>query len=556
MSAAERSDYTSLVPRFHFRETLAEQEAMLETNSLMQRLLAYRKRYEGDPHRPIYHYVNPENTLNDPNGLCFWQDRWHLFYQAYPPEDPRQHWGHAVSDDLIHWRDLPYAIYPNPEECCYSGATLVEEDRVIAIYHGTKVGNMVAVSHDPLLLNWEKLTGAPVIPIASEDGSPLPYRVFDPCIWKKGDHYYALSGGTLPHKASGKRTRANFLFRSPNLVDWDYLHPFVEDDIFTLVGDDGACPYFWPIGDRHILLFFSHMSGGQALLGDYDTERDKFVVTSQHDFNFGAFGPGGVHAPSATPDGKGGVYVIFNMNPAKPTEGWNQIMTLPRRLTLQGTDKIGRDTLLVEPAGDVESLRSEHRQITDMVLPANQEIVLGSIRGNAIELMAEIETNDAPLVELNVLRSPGKEEYTRIAFYRERSFRDWERYSGRRRDQMVASSNRPLESSSFPVYDPKGLSVAATDGLISIDSAYASLSPDVRSRAPETGPVFLERDEPLRLRLFVDRSVVEVFVNGRQCVAMRVYPEREDSLCVSLRSQGQESRVVSLEAWQMKNVYE
>ena len=104
----------------------------------------------------------------------------------------------------------------------FSGSALVEDDRVIAIYHGTKVGNMVAVSHDPLLLNWEKLTGAPVIPIASADGSPLPYRVFDPCIWKKGDHYYALSGGTLPHKASGRRTRANFLFRSPNLVDWDY----------------------------------------------------------------------------------------------------------------------------------------------------------------------------------------------------------------------------------------------------------------------------------------------------------------------------------------------
>ncbi|MDE0140500.1 MAG: glycoside hydrolase family 32 protein [Caldilineaceae bacterium] len=556
--SAERTDNTSLVPHYSFPETLAEQEVALEANPLLQRLHAYRKRYEGDLHRPIYHYVNPENTLNDPNGLSFWQDRWHLFYQSYPPEDPRQHWGHAISDDLIHWQDLPYAIYPSPEECCFSGATLVEEDRVIAIYHGTKVGNMVAVSHDPLLLNWEKLTGAPVIPIASEDGSPLPYRVFDPCIWKKGDHYYALSGGTLPHEASGKRTRANFLFRSPNLVDWDYLHPFVEDDIFTLAGDDGACPYFWPIGDRHILLFYSHMSGGQALLGDYDTERDKFVVTSHHDFNFGASGPGGVHAPSATPDGKGGVTVIFNMNPAKPTEDWNQIMTLPRRLTLQGTDAIGRDTLLVEPAGDIESLRGEHRQITDMVLPANQEIVLGSIRGNAVELIAEIETNDAPLVELNVLRSPGKEEYTRIAFYRERGFRDWERFEGAQQARLTAAttSRSSTGSSSFPVYDPQGLSVAATDGLISIDSAYASLSPDVRSRAPETGPVFLERDEPLRLRVFVDRSVVEVFANGRQCVAMRVYPEREDSVGVSLRSQGQDARVVSLEAWQMKNIYE
>ena len=559
MSTAERADNTSLVPQYSFSGTLAEQEAELQTNPLLQRLLAYRKRYEGDPHRPIYHYVNPENTLNDPNGLCFWQDRWHLFYQACPPEDPRQHWGHAISDDLIHWQDLPYAIYPNPEERCYSGAALVEEDRVIAIYHGTKVGNMVAVSHDPLLLNWEKLTGAPVIPKASADGSPLPYRVFDPCIWKKGDHYYALSGSTLPHAASGKRTRANFLFRSPNLVDWEYLHPFVEDDRFTLIGDDGACPYFWPIGDRHILLFYSHMSGGQALLGDYDTERDKFVVTSQHDFNFGASEPGGVHAPSATPDGKGGVNVIFNINPAKPTEGWNQIMTLPRRLTLQGTDKIGRDTLLVEPAGDVESLRGEHRQITDMTLPANQEIVLGSIRGDAIELMVEIEANDAPLFELNVLRSPGKEEFTRIAFYRERGFRDWERFLSWRQDMLAAATDGAgagFVSNSLLSASQREKLAAATDSLISIDSSYSSLLPDVLSRAPETGPVFLERDEPLRLRVFVDRSVVEVFVNGKQCVAMRVYPGREDSVGVSLRSQGQDARVVSLEAWQMENIYE
>ncbi|MHC4074728.1 MAG: glycosyl hydrolase family 32 domain protein, partial [Planctomycetota bacterium] len=103
---------------------------------------------------------------------------------------------------------------------------------------------------------------------------------------------------------------------------------------YSLVGDDGACPYFWPIGDKHILLHFSHMSGGKYLLGDYDKKRDKFVVTAGGDFNFGPHAPAGVHAPSATPDGKGGVIVIFNMNPGKPTKGWNQIMTLPRRLTL------------------------------------------------------------------------------------------------------------------------------------------------------------------------------------------------------------------------------
>ncbi|NQT39380.1 MAG: glycoside hydrolase family 32 protein, partial [Planctomycetes bacterium] len=508
LAEEKQPDFTSRVPAFTFAETLAEQEAQLKTNPLMLRFAESRKKMADDPHRPIYHYVNPEGRLNDPNGLCFWQGRWHMFYQAYPPEDSRQHWGHAVSDDLVHWRDLPLAIYPNPERCCFSGSTMVEEDRVIAMYHGTSVGNMVATSSDPLLLNWKKVTGRAVIPMKNADGSRPPYRVFDPCIWSKDGVYYSLSGGTLPDGPGGKRVRANFLFRSKNLADWEYLHPFVENDRYSLVGDDGACPYFWPIGDKHILLHFSHMSGGKYLLGDYDTARDKFVVTDGGDFNFGAAAPAGVHAPSASPDGKGGVIVIFNMNPAKPTEGWNQIMTLPRRLTLSGQEQ-----LAIVPAGDIESLRGEHRHVDTMTLPANKEVVLDGVRGNAMEIVAEIDPKGSPMVELNVLRSSNREEFTRIALFKHRGYRG--------------------------------------KSLVTIDSSYASLLPDVRSRAPETAPVVMGRDEPLKLRVFIDRSVVEVFINGRQCVAVRVYPGREDSVGVSLRSQGQEAVLKSLDAWQM-----
>ncbi|MDH3650127.1 MAG: hypothetical protein OEQ53_10615, partial [Saprospiraceae bacterium] len=160
---AEHPDYTSKVPQFTFSSTLEEQEEELESNPLMLRFREDRKRWSSDSHVPLYHFSSPDNRLNDPNGLSYWQGRWHLFYQAYPEEDPRQHWGHAVSDDLIHWRDLPFAIYPSPEYQCFSGAALVEDDRVIAMYHGTRLGNMVATSTDPLLLNWEKVTdGAPI----------------------------------------------------------------------------------------------------------------------------------------------------------------------------------------------------------------------------------------------------------------------------------------------------------------------------------------------------------------------------------------------------------
>ena len=536
-------DYASLVPKYEFADTLIEQEEQLKDNPLLQRMIESRRAKASDPHRPIYHYVNPESTLNDPNGLCFWQGRWHLFYQGYPPEHPRQHWGHAVSDDLIHWRDLPYAIYPDPEESCFSGATLVEEDRVIAIYHGTQVGNMVAVSSDPLLLNWEKVTGQPVIPIPKQDGSPQPYTVFDPCIWKKDGVYYALSAGTLPDGPGGKRVAADFLFRSEDLATWEYLHPFTEDDRFTLVGDDGACPYFWPIGDRHILPFFSHMSGGQYLLGDYDKERDKLVVTSGGLFNFGASTPSGVHAPSATPDGEGGVIVIFNMNPGLPTEGWNQIMTLPRRLTLVGVDE-----LRMEPAGDIESLRYDHRRVGTTSLPANQEVVLEGIEGSAMELSVELDPKDAAMVELNVLRSPDREEFTRIAFYKDRGFRV--------QGPAVQSGASLTGGRTVVGRHGQPMPVQASESLLTLDSSYSSTLPDALSRAPETAPILLDAGELLQLRIFLDRSVVEVFANGKQCVAARVYPGREDSIGVSLRAQGKGAELRSLDAWQMQNIYE
>lgn len=540
-------DYTSKVPHYTFGNTLLEQENQLKNNPLMLRLIESRKKLSVDKFRPVYHYVNPEGNLNDPNGLCYWKGNWHLFYQAYPPEDTRQHWGHAISKDLIHWRDLPYAIYPNPERAVFSGSTFVEEDRVIAIYHGTMAGNMVAVSSDPLLLNWEKVTGKAVIPLLSTSGFSQPYSVFDPCIWKKDSIYYSLSAGRMNIGPGNKPVRANFLYRSKDLARWEFVHEFVKDDRFTLIGDDGACPYFWPIGDRYIMNFFSHMSGGQYLLGDYDKQNDQFIVTSGGKYNHGAVSPCGVHAPSATPDGKGGVIIIFNMNPGRPAEGWNQIMTLPRRLTL-----ISKDVLGQEPAGDFSSLHYDAKHIGPLKLEANKEIVLKEIKGNAMEISTDIDLMKSQIVEINVLRSPGKEEFTRITIFKEKGFSKGLDYvSGPGTVIMPADLTAALTGIKSLTQAPR-----IPQSLLTIESTYSSILSDVRFRPPETAPFFLEPGETVKLRIFIDKSVVEVFVNGKQCAAVRVYPGRNDSMGVSVRSQGQEAQLKSLDAWQMKSIYE
>ena len=380
-------DYISKVPQRSYPDGLEQQLATLETDELVLRFAASREKLAADRFRPAYHYVNPEGTLNDPNGLCSWQGRYHLFYQAYPPEDPRPHWGHAVSDDMVRWRDLPLAIYPGIEEMCYSGSTLVEDDRVIAIYHGPSAGNMVAVASDPLLLNWEKVPGNPVVPLTESDENGRPYRVFDPCIWKEPEGYYALSGRYWDGSLFGDCRMVQHLFFSQDLSRWTYMGPFVEGDIFTEPGEDGAVPYFWPIGDKHILIFASHMRGSQYLLGDYDRVHTRFRPYAHGRFNFGSIDPGGVHAPSATPDGNGGIYVIHNINAGKPTEGWDHIMSLPRILTLGE-----HAPLNIEPIPALETLRSDHTHVGATALPANEDVHIDGVHGDAMELAIKVDS--------------------------------------------------------------------------------------------------------------------------------------------------------------------
>lgn len=529
---ADKPPYISAVPKYTFSKTLAGQELELKTNPMVEHFADSRKKLSADRYRPIYHFNGPEGRSGDPNGLCFWQGNWHLFYQAFPSEDRRQHWGHAISTDLIHWKDLPYAIYPSPERQVYSGSTLVEDNRVIAMYHGTALGNMIALSDDPLLLNWEKVTGNAVIPTRSSTGFPLPYSVFDPCIWKKDSVYYALSAGKTI-APGGMPSGAVYLFRSKDLKKWEYMHQFVEGDRYSMVGDDYACPYFWPIGDRYIMYFFSHMSGGQFLLGDYDIKDNKFRVIS-------GSGHGGIGPPSATPDGKGGVILV-----ASCAGGY----TIPRRVTLIGKDQVGQ-----EPVADIASLRYEAKHIGQMKLPGSQEIVLKGISGNAMEISAEIDMKNSQMIELNVLRSPKKEEYTRIIVYKGKG------YNGKGLSYISGPETALMPADLVPLFTEGKLSSQRpprppSSSLISIETTFSSSLPDANFSAPLSLPFYLNPGETVKLRIFIDKSVVEVFVNGKQALVASVRPGRDDSMGVSIRTQGQEAELISLDAWQMKSIY-
>ena len=167
-----------------------------------------------------------------------------------------------------------------------------------------------------------------------------------------------------------------------------------------------------------------------------------------------------------------------------------------------------------------------------------------------MEREATIDLKEAQMVELNVLRSPKKEEYTRIVIYKNKGFAGGLNYvagddTAYMPDDLLAGLKGERLVRDFN----------ARQSLVSLETEASSTLPGVSIRPPETATFTVGRDEPVKLHVFIDKSIVEVFVNGVQCVAARVYPGRKDSVGVSLKATGRDAELVSLQSWQMKSIY-
>lgn len=526
-----------------YPETLDAQEAALSESEQLRDERASRERLNNARHRPKFHFTRPEGWLNDPNGLCFWEGRWHMFYQAGGRNII--HWGHAVSEDnMLHWRDLPFAIFPHKELMSFSGGTCVDHEnhRVIAAYYGYtgydengyRCGVVVSTSSDPLLLNWTKVKGGePVIPDADArcwealDAPPIPdrkpYQVFDSYIWKEDGVYYILTGGYDRDPTSGRRLRQIFLHRcvDDDLLHWEYVKPFLDQDRFRELGDDGACPYFLPFADgKRLLLHFSHRAAPKYLIGDYDKETYSF-----RPFSAGRFTSGYqvMVAPSAFALDDGSAAVIFNTPEAFSNDGWYGIMTLPRKLTLGG---VWHDELYQEPFSDLSLLHDKHVGYEKLRIPSEKTIVPEMIGGDSFELSLTVKGENIPdTLELEVFRSPGGEESCRITFYKE-----------------AGSWNMILPY--------------AVESVIQLDVSKSCSSPGFHKHPPEIAPVVKESDEDLNIRVFGDRSIVEVFVNGKTCLCQRAYPMREDSRGIAITSYTGDCLIEKLDFWTMRSIWE
>ncbi|MGH2562844.1 MAG: glycoside hydrolase family 32 protein, partial [Thermomicrobiales bacterium] len=379
-----------------------------------------RQEAADDPHRPRYHFLPPANWMNDPNGLIQWRGRYHLFYQ-YNPHGPfwgTIHWGHAVSADLVHWSDRPVALAPTPggpdQDGCYSGCAVDHNGVATIVYTGVRGKAQlpcIATSRDDDLLTWQKHAANPVIASPPHDLDLVAFR--DHSVWNEAGVWYQVVGAGITCIGG-----TALLYRSEDLVRWEYLHPlYVGDKDQTeplWTGQMWECPAFFALADKHTLVV--------SVMDDKGVHYAAYMVGAYANHRFtphaqGIIDAGGhFYAPQVFADDKGR-RIMFGWlregrgQQAQRAAGWSGVMSLPRILSV-----LPDGTLGMVPAPELKALRRAHRRLGGIELTPETLGALDGDRGDALEIIAEFAPGDAAEVGLKVRCSPDGEEETLISY--------------------------------------------------------------------------------------------------------------------------------------------
>ena len=485
-----------------------------------------------EPWRPQFHFTPPKNFMNDPNGLVFYKGEYHLFYQYNPQGTEWGHmsWGHAVSSDMLHWKNLPLAIPEEPGKyMIYSGSAVVDwknasglctggdaadSSCLIAIYTaaGTNIQNQNLAFSNDRGRTWTNYAGNPIADLKQPD-----FR--DPKVfWYEAQKKWVMVAVLADERKAvffDSRDFRTWVQRGSFEVGGNDKGQWECPDLFELSVDGNPQNKKWVLvvnrnpgapaggtGTRYFVgtfdgsRFTNETPAGQDLWADYG--KDFYATNSFSDL--------------PPKDGRR-IWIgwISNWQYAnrEPTSVWRGAQSLPRELSLaQSPDGI---RLVQKPIAETKGLRErELLQLSNVsIAMAMQAMHLANVRGDTLEIEAELAPGDAKEMGFR-LRKGGSEE-TILGVTPETK-------------EVFVDRNR---------------------------SGQVSFAPEFPGRFKAT----LQQSSRVKLHIFLDRSSVEVFVNdGEVVLTDRIYPS-PGSNGIELYSNGGQGKVLSLSIWKVGSIW-
>jgi sucrose-6-phosphate hydrolase SacC (GH32 family) len=468
--------------------------------------------YKGDQYRPNYHFTAPQHWMNEPHAPIYYNGKYHLFYQFNPsgPFWHQIHWGHATSDDMIHWEDSPIALSPTEgaaaRDGVWSGSATYDENGIPVLFYTAghdemKPNQMTGIarptnSNDVNLNQWNMIPHPVTVQeenIDTPKGKVMFGQFRDPYVWKDEGKWYQLVGSGV-EGAGGTA----LLYTSEDLEHWKYEKPFMIGDKmkYPRTGDVWELPFLVPIKNdktgeqKYVFIispYFNSPSPDAARftfywIGTWDPEKLEFIPDHEEPkmFDYGEHFTGA----QGFVDEKGRTIVTSILQDRrsegeKYQSGWAHGAGLPLEIYLNDKQDLG-----IHPIEEVQTLRKELLTSIENVTLDETNKLLEKIHSDQVEIELELDVSNTKEAGLKLFKHPENKEETTIFYQNETN-------------------------------------------TINIDRGLSSLNPDIE-KGIQGGELNLE-DNILRLKLFVDKSIVEAYVNNEKAISSRVFPILDQS---------------------------
>lgn len=303
--------------------------------------------------RDILRLKAPGNWINDPNGFIYYKGKYHLFYQYFPylPEWGTMHWGHAVSEDLVHWEHLGIALFPSKDydrNGVFSGTALEADGKMCIYYSAVKyletddedihhakdekfvTSQAMIVSEDGYSFDNMKAKKQ-IIPVIYDEKIAHPANTRDPKVWKYEDHYYLLMGSTI----ANEKGRVLF-YRSEDGERWEYVSQCQHKNFGTIL----ECPDLFEIDGQYVfqgspmkIIEDGMEYANNSICTLVDFVEGKCELTLPETYQFVDYGLD-LYAPQTNLDKDGNRVMVAWMRMPEAVTGergaWNGMMCTPR----------------------------------------------------------------------------------------------------------------------------------------------------------------------------------------------------------------------------------
>jgi len=464
--------------------------------------------------RQHYHFMAQTGWINDPNGLIYFRGKYHFFYQFNPYYGfwDYMHWGHAVSEDLVHWEYLPIALAPSEiyddhmRGGCFSGSAIEYDGKLFLMYTGvTNEGRdfdqtqCIAYSEDGI--HFTKYEGNPVL--RAPEG--VPTRFFrDPKVWEHDGTFYMVCGANRNQKAQA------MLYRSKDMLHWEFFNVLAESR-----GEWGymwECPDFFELDGKYVLMV-SPMGAGERttvyFTGDFDYKTGKFSYTVNGEIDWGY----DYYAPQSflAPDGRRLMVAWANCWDWMPfwkdwgptyKEGWCGFFNIPREARLKEDG-----TLQFLPVRELETIRGGGKSSEELTV---DEAGCSYQAGDGIsfewKLSLNLEETDADAFVIELRCGNGRKAVCTFDFVR---------------------------------------------AEMSLDRTCA----DGWSTGISRSPLMLKNKRELVIHIFSDQSSLEIFADDYQNNhSMNIFAGNDQS-GIRMYSRGGNTSVRSMESWRLEECF-